>query len=132
MARTRFSLLLILFLLCGIGSAAAAGGKEAAYPKGGKWDLRKEQHAHFPLPLPAYTDPEHAAFEGEEGTLWDKLRKRAVAQNHFNLIATIIFACAILHTFLSGVFTEMAHAHEDRHRKIIEQKKTKGSGQTGG
>ena len=63
MARTRFFLLLILFLLCGIGSAAAAGGKEAAYPKGGKWDLRKEQHAHFPLPLPAYTDPEHAASE---------------------------------------------------------------------
>ena len=123
MARIRFSIQLILLLICGISGASAAGDKEPAYAKGGEWNLRKDQHAHFPLPLPAYTDPEHEAFEGEGGGLWEKLKKRAVAQNYFNLIATIIFACAILHTFLSGVFKEMAHAHEDRHQKSIEENK---------
>ena len=87
MARIRFSLQLILLVICGISGASAAGDKEPAYAKGGEWNLRKEQHAHFPLPLPAYTDPEHEAFEGEGGTLWEKLKKRAVAQNCFNLIA---------------------------------------------
>ena len=123
MTSARALLLLALILLSGLGPASAASDQEPSYPRGGKWKLEKDQHAHFPLPLPAYTDPDHVAFEGKDNTLWEKLRKRAVAQHHFNLIATIIFACAILHTFLSGVFKERAHLHEARHRKVIEEKR---------
>lgn len=123
MTRLRLLILFLLALACGASNASAAGGAEPAYPKGGKWDLQKDQHAHFPLPLPAYKDPAHEAYDGEGLGLWDKIKKRAVAQHHFNLIATIIFACAILHTFLSGVFKEMAHLHEARHLKKIEENK---------
>ena len=116
-------LLIAVLILAGIIPAHAAGGNEPAYPKGGKWELKKDQHAEFPLPLPAYTDPEHNAFQGESDSLWEKLKKRSSAQHHFNLIATIIFGCAILHTFLSGLFQGLAHRHEHRHRQKIEEKK---------
>ena len=121
MTPLRAPLLLALLLISGLSGASAASGEGPAYPSGGEWSLEEAQHAHFPLPLPAYTDPGHESFEGKDNTLWEKLKKRAVAQYHFNLIATIIFGCAILHTFLSGVFKEMAHLHEARHRKAIEE-----------
>ena len=112
-------LLITLLLLTGIGSTLAAGGNDPAYPKGGDWELKKDQYAEFPLPLPAYTDPEHAAYEGGTDSLWEKLKSRAAEQHYFNLIATIIFICAIIHTFLSGVFRDMAHHHEERHKERI-------------
>ena len=79
MTRLRLLILFLLALACVASNASAAGGAEPAYPKGGKWDLRKEQHAHFPLPLPAYKDPGHEAYEGEGASLWEKIKKRAVA-----------------------------------------------------
>ncbi len=62
--------------------------------------------AHFPTPL---TDYPPAAASGLLQTLSDR-----VAQDPFNLVATGIFALAIVHTFLAPRF--LALAHEVQHR----------------
>ncbi|MBR2125688.1 MAG: putative Na+/H+ antiporter [Akkermansia sp.] len=76
----------------------------------------KEQYSRFPIPLGIYT-PE------EEGMgLWDKLCHR-VAVDNFNLAATIIFLCAILHTFLAPKFQSLAHKLEHAHKQRLKQEK---------
>ena len=42
-----------------------------------------------------------------------------MAQHGFNIVASIIFLCAIIHTFIVGVFKELAHLHEARHKDWI-------------
>ncbi|MFM1560019.1 MAG: putative Na+/H+ antiporter [Roseibacillus sp.] len=122
----RALLLTAALFLAGMPSLFAAGGDGTpAYPKGGTYELRSDQYAEFPLPLAVYKDAGHTNGDDPEASLWEKLKKRATAQHYFNLIATIIFACAILHAFLTGVFKEMAHRHETDHReKIIREKRT--------
>jgi MFS family permease len=61
----------------------------------------------FPLPLSAYPP---ASPNGLLGTLSDR-----VHLDPFNLIATVIFLLAILHTFLAARFTVLAHDIEERH-----------------
>lgn len=126
MIRARNILLTFTLFLAGMACALASGSEEPAYPKGGKWELKEDQNAEFPLPLRAYTTEQHEAYQGDSDSLWERLKKRAVAQHYFNLIATIIFVCAIVHTFLSGVFKEKAHLHEARHQKWIEEKRRRG------
>ncbi len=76
----------------------------------------KEQYSRFPIPLGIYA-PE------EEGMgLWDKLCHR-VAVDNFNLAATIIFLCAILHTFLAPKFQSLAHKLEHAHKQRLKQEK---------
>lgn len=117
---------LSLLIFLGLGaSALAAGSKDPAYPKGGKWELEEAQHAEFPLPLPAYKDKDHEMAD-PEGSLWEKLKKRAKGQNYFNLIATLIFACAIFHTFLAGIFQKMAHHAQAEHEERIKAEGRRG------
>lgn len=61
----------------------------------------------FPLPLHAYADRELPG-------LLDVLRHR-IAVEPFNLVATIIFLLAILHTFLATKFMHLAHVWRDEH-----------------
>lgn len=76
----------------------------------------KEQYSRFPIPLDIYT-PE------EEGMgLWDKLCHR-VAVDNFNLAATIIFLCAIIHTFLAPMFQSLAHKLEHEHKQKLKLEK---------
>jgi hypothetical protein len=65
------------------------------------------QGSAFPLPLHAYGD------RAEAGIL-DILQQR-IAADPFNLVATIIFLLAIVHTFLATKFMRLAHAWRDRH-----------------
>lgn len=95
--------------------AHAASAKEPAY-QAGEFGLSKDQQAIFPKPLAQY-----AEVEGEDWSMWQKLKYRAGQQKGFNLIATLIFICAIIHTFLSGYFLEMAHHHETQHQKRIKE-----------
>jgi len=95
--------------------ALAAGSQEPTFHSG-EYGLSKDQYASFPKPLAQY-----AEVEEEDWSMWDKLKYRATQQGGFNLVATIIFICAILHTFLSGYFIEMAHHHEKAHQKKIEE-----------
>ena len=61
----------------------------------------------FPRPLESYVIPEEAG-------LWEILRARIDAEP-FNLVATVIFFLAIVHTFLTARFRHWAHEVEEEH-----------------
>lgn len=63
--------------------------------------------APFPLPLPQYPSIPGAS-------VWEILRARAAA-NPFNVVGTIIFLLAIVHTFLASKFLHIAHRWRDEH-----------------
>ena len=75
---------------------------------------------NFPLPLEAYGDV------GQRG-LSEVLQKR-IAQEPFNLIATIIFCLAIIHTFMGAKFRHWAHAVEKEHAKRLASRGSKRAG----
>ena len=78
--------------------ARASGAEEAVAP------------AHFPRPLETYADT------GE--SVLASLRAR-VAAEPFNLVATVIFGLAVLHTFLAARFRHWAHVIEARHAEML-------------
>ena len=47
--------------------------------------------------------------------------KDRIRQEPFNLVATLIFLCAIIHTFLAGKFMKIAHKWEHRHEERIKR-----------
>jgi hypothetical protein len=77
---------------CGVACAGAAGGGAPA----------------FPTPLEAYGDAGVAK-------LWTVLAGRVGAEP-FNLVASLIFLAAVVHTFFAGRFRHWAHVVEERHR----------------
>ena len=95
----RFAALVIVVLLPGAPAAFAA----AALPAHGAGE------ASFPPSLESYQD---AHMEG----LWNVLRHR-IEVEPFNLWATVIFFCAIIHTFMTHWFRHIAHVLQDRHRE---------------
>src|SRR5688572_4496198 len=56
---------------------------------------------NFPLPLDSYPDK-------AGGSFWGVLRERA-ALEPFNLLATVLFFFAIVHTFLAPMFSRLSH-----------------------
>ncbi|MGC6580795.1 MAG: putative Na+/H+ antiporter [Akkermansiaceae bacterium] len=108
--------LLLTLLLPFLTSAAQGAGGSLPHYDQEEYGLDKDRYAKFPLPLSVYDEK-----ETEDMGIWDKLKARALEQGGFNLVATIIFICAILHTFLGGYFLEMAHHHEKKHRELIEK-----------
>jgi len=76
----------------------------------------EESGAAFPLPLGHYPAAEGAA-------LFEILRTRAAA-DPFNLVATVIFLLAIVHTFLATKFMHLAHRWRDEHRAQIRARET--------
>jgi hypothetical protein len=64
----------------------------------------------FPLPLDSYPPV-------VPGSLFDTLADR-VRADPFNLVATVIFALAIIHTFLTPKFRKWAHQVEATHRAV--------------
>ncbi|HEX8371657.1 MAG TPA: putative Na+/H+ antiporter [Chthoniobacterales bacterium] len=67
--------------------------------------------AGFPLPLDAYGD-------NPQDDLWNILRNR-VSTDPFNLIASVIFLLAIIHTFLASKFTHLSHKMRDAHKATV-------------
>ena len=61
----------------------------------------------FPLPLHAYADAGRTS-------ILEILRHR-IAADPFNLVASIIFVLAIVHTFLATKFMHLAHEWRDQH-----------------
>ena len=110
--------LLATFLFVAFLSPAHASSKKEPAYKAEQYELDKDRYAVFPLPLSEYDKVEEK--ESDWG-MWDKLKYRATQQGGFNIVATIIFLCAIIHTFLSGYFLEMAHHHEHEHKKRIDK-----------
>jgi len=90
----RTVLFLLIFLAAGGASQLFAVGAEVT------------PGARFPVPLDAYED-------AGLGVL-DTLRHRAAAEP-FNVVATIIFLLAIVHTFLASKFMHVAHRWREEH-----------------
>jgi hypothetical protein len=65
----------------------------------------------FPRSLDSYND-------GDADSIFAMLINR-VKQEPFNLIATLIFLCAIVHTFLTSKFMAVAHKWEHEHEQKI-------------
>lgn len=74
----------------------------------------------FPISETAYAEMEaHRAEElGRELSLFDQLKIRALA-DPFNIVATLMFFFAVVHTFLATTFNRMAHKFEVEHRANI-------------
>jgi hypothetical protein len=69
--------------------------------------------------LPAVDFPrELASYPAADGGLWASLVARVEAEP-FNLVATVIFLLAIVHTFLAGKIRHYAHVVEERHAARI-------------
>ncbi|MFH1983381.1 MAG: putative Na+/H+ antiporter [Pseudomonadota bacterium] len=84
-----------LLILAGALAAFGAGQSAPVAP------------TEFPRSLESYGD-------GVASGLWAVLAHRA-RQEPFNLLATVIFLCAIIHTFLTSRFLAIAHRWEDAH-----------------
>lgn len=67
---------------------------------------------NFPISLETYAQDENGA------TLWEVLKHRAEMEP-FNVVATAMFALAILHTFLTARFRHWAHIVEERHAEKL-------------
>jgi hypothetical protein len=65
----------------------------------------------FPRSLESYND-------ADLGSIWAILKHR-VQQEPFNLVATLIFVLAIVHTFMTGRFMVIAHKWEHEHQEKI-------------
>ncbi len=118
--RTFYTVIAVIFTLLLCPSIVNASDKEVTYAKG-EYGLTKDQHAKFPKPLQTYDDKK----AGNEMSLGEILKYRAFEQGGFNIVASLIFLCAILHTFVAGFFTKMAHKHEHlQHEKNIERGRT--------
>lgn len=109
----RFVFLLVLLLS---GSALLAGPSHGVPHWPGVREGEEAQYAKFPLPLSQYADRQPGAVAVP---LPEKLAARAKMEP-FNVAATIIFICAILHTFLAGMFQSWSHRVEERHRERLQ------------
>jgi hypothetical protein len=89
--RTLGFVLMVILFGGRLDPACAAAGPDAAHAE-----------LNFPKPLEDYHDDQIPR-------LFQKLANRVHAEP-FNLIGTIIFFCAILHTFLTAKFMHIAHA----------------------
>lgn len=72
----------------------------------------------FPIPVDQYPDVAGAG-------LWQTLADRVHAEP-FNLVATVLFLLAILHTFLAPTLLKLAHKIQHHHDALIRQKKADG------
>jgi hypothetical protein len=88
------------FYLIGAGIALAA-------------DKPADDAQAFPRSLESYND-------GDVQSIFAILKNR-IKQEPFNLIATLIFFCAIIHTFLTSKFLAIAHKWEHAHEENKKQ-----------
>ncbi|MFT5882266.1 MAG: hypothetical protein ACI9FG_000766 [Crocinitomicaceae bacterium] len=111
-------LIIAMIALVGLSSLAMASAEKQPAYKAGEYGLTEDQFAEFPLPLGYY---DKKLTEDGKVDLGATLSYRSMQQNGFNLVASIIFVCAILHTFLAGFFVNMAHQHQEKHERRIKE-----------
>lgn len=75
-----------------------------------------EALVEFPITEETYAgmEAEKAQQVGHELSLWQRLLLRAKA-DPFNVVATVIFLLAVVHTFLAAKFNKLAHKYEHLH-----------------
>ncbi len=86
----------LLLVVCLLGMVLVAGALAAGEPP-------KDANA-FPPSLESYNDADLHSIMA--------ILKNRVRQVPFNLVATLIFFCAIVHTFLTSKFLAIAHKWE--------------------
>ena len=89
---------LILFLLLGVCSSSVWAGGSAGI------------EMPFPTALDSYQD---SGLERINAQLLHRIRLKP-----FNLVATLIFLCAIVHTFMASKFMAMSHARGQAHQPL--------------
>ena len=101
-----FGLFLLVLCLWGgqLTSACAAATPDPNYPPN-----------NFPKPLDEYHDD-------DTPNLGQKLIGR-VRLDPFNLVGTLIFVCAILHTFLTAKFMHISHGYKLQFEALEDQEK---------
>ena len=102
MSSPRVAIRIATLLILALGSleaAHAAGGEEAAHGTA------------FPPPLDSYGD---GALESVGAVL-----QHRISAQPFNLVGTLIFLAAILHTFSAGRFTALSHRWREEHAEKI-------------
>ena len=107
------AVLYLRFLLIAI--SAFAGSQLSA--SGGASGVLEASSIVFPIPETAYAEMEahHAEELGHELGLIAGLKIRAAA-DPFNVVATVIFFLAVLHTFMATKFNHLAHQFAAAHR----------------
>lgn len=106
-------IVILILLACLGGAAGTVAEASATSPSGGSESLVT------PLPhqLSAYEEAEkEQGISGLGNVLLHRIR-----HDSFNLVATIIFLLAILHTFAAGHFRQLAHRWEEEHQQRIER-----------
>jgi Putative Na+/H+ antiporter len=98
--------LLFLVILFGLAGSPELFGAASADPTG----------PAFPLPLGHYADADRT-------NILEILRHR-ISVDPFNLVASIIFLLAIVHTFLATKFTHLAHKWRDEHAAKIRARRS--------
>tara|TARA_E500000178_G_scaffold341096_1_gene384593 strand:- start:1369 stop:2991 length:1623 start_codon:yes stop_codon:yes gene_type:complete len=100
------------YLIIALGLFAATH----VFASGGGGGSQAGDHV-FPIPETVYSEMEahHIEEFGHELGLIEQLKIRAAA-DPFNVVATIIFFLAVVHTFLANTFNKMAHKFELEHR----------------
>ncbi|WOO39887.1 putative Na+/H+ antiporter [Rubellicoccus peritrichatus] len=93
------------FLICGMSFSFAAGGSS------------NDKDINFPISEATYIEMEKQEAEktGKPLSLTQQLILRAKA-DPFNVVATLIFFFAVMHTFLAAKFNKMAHKYEHLHQ----------------
>jgi len=99
-----------ILLICLFG-ISLAGWAYASAPEAAHGDVLE-----FPPSLESYHDAE---MESIGAILTNRIR-----QEPFNLIASLIFLCAIVHTFMTTKFLAYAHKWEHEHKQKIQQAST--------
>ncbi|MEM9079332.1 MAG: putative Na+/H+ antiporter [Verrucomicrobiota bacterium] len=113
---SKFHFLLPLLFLASTLSLLAAGGsdKKPAWPGDPAHGI-KDQYSKFPVPTREL--PKAESIDGQMdliGTLSARIQA-----DPFNLVATLIFLGAIIHTFMAGFFNKLAHKAEEKHHERI-------------
>ena len=95
----------VFFLLLVLSLSGLSYGASGMFGEG---DIK----VALPLPLDGYGDSD---IEG----IWAIIKHR-IEVAPFNLVATLLFFGAIIHTFTAGYFIKLSHKYETEHRKKIE------------
>lgn len=113
----RICMLLVVVVSClgGLSSQVEASHSVMVPAYHGEDDGVKPQFSHFPIPLSVYHQEEAQA---GITSVWGKISYR-VQKDPFNLMVTLVFIGAIIHTFLAGRFEAYSHKLAQRYKEKL-------------
>ncbi len=112
-------LALLAAVFCVLSPAAEASSYKAVEAADhGEDDGIEPQYSRFPLPLSLYHhEEEQANIEG----VWNQICYRA-GRDPFNVAVTLVFLCAIVHTFLASKFERISLKLAQKHKERLQKR----------